>query len=315
MRAWAEMFDAFLAGWHAPGADTSPYTDADYFAHVDGKPRYDGVRDLLTARGIRLPEGDPTDPPEADTVCGLGNRKNDAFNVVLERDGVVAYPGSVALLDALRDLGMPLAVVSSSANAPAVLAAAGLADRFVTVVDGRVATAAGPARQARPRHLRARRHRVRHRAGPLGRRRGCRLRRAGGRRRCVRAGHRRRPRRRRRRAHRRRGRSRRPRPRRTSREAPPRLGRPARPQPLPRRPLAPGRVRPGPAPTSASPRPCSPSPTATSACAATPRRAATRSSTAPTSTGCTRPGRSAMPRRPTGSPAPGRPSSTHPTRS
>ena len=139
MRAWAEMFDAFLAGLDDAAADTSPYSDADYFAHVDGKPRYDGVRDLLTARGIRLPEGDPGDPPEADTVCGLGNRKNDAFNVVLERDGVVAYPGSVALLDTLRDLRMPLAVVSSSANAPAVLDAARLADRFVAVVDGRVA--------------------------------------------------------------------------------------------------------------------------------------------------------------------------------
>ena len=129
MRAWAEMFSAFLGAWHDPAADTSPYTDADYFAHVDGKPRYDGVRDLLEARGIRLPEGDPGDPPDADTVCGLGNRKNDAFNVVLERDGVTPYPGSVALLDALRAQGMPLAVVSSSANAPAVLAAAGLSDR------------------------------------------------------------------------------------------------------------------------------------------------------------------------------------------
>jgi beta-phosphoglucomutase family hydrolase len=142
MRAWAEMFGSFLAHWAGPG-DTSPYTDADYFAHVDGKPRYDGVRDLLTARGIELPDGEPTDPPAADTVCGLGNRKNDAFNVVLARDGVTAYPGSVALLDALRDLRMPVAVVSSSANAPAVLAAAGLADRFSTVVDGRVATELG----------------------------------------------------------------------------------------------------------------------------------------------------------------------------
>jgi len=138
MRAWAEMFTAFLAAWRGPG-DTSPYTDADYFAHVDGKPRYDGVRDLLRARGIPLPEGEPADPAGADTVCGLGNRKNDAFNVVLARDGVTAYPGSVALLDALRAIRMPVAVVSSSANAPAVLAAAGLADRFPTVVDGRVA--------------------------------------------------------------------------------------------------------------------------------------------------------------------------------
>ena len=97
------------------------------------------MRDFLTSRGIRLPEGDPADPPDAETVCGLGNRKNDAFNVVLERDGVDPYPGSVALLDTLRAMGMPLAVVSSSANAPAVLDAARLADRFVAVVDGRVA--------------------------------------------------------------------------------------------------------------------------------------------------------------------------------
>jgi beta-phosphoglucomutase family hydrolase len=139
MRAWAEMFDTFLESWQGPATDTSPYSDADYFAHVDGKPRYDGVRDFLVSRGIRLPEGTPDDPADAPTVCGLGNRKNDAFNAVLERDGVSPYPGSVALLDVLRDLGMPLAVVSSSANAPAVLEAAGLADRFTTVVDGRVA--------------------------------------------------------------------------------------------------------------------------------------------------------------------------------
>jgi len=136
MRAWAEMFNAFLAE-HEPGQ--APYTDADYFAHVDGKPRYDGVRDFLASRGIALPEGTPADPPDALTVCGLGNRKNDAFNAVLERDGVEAYPGSVAFLDHLRTLGTPLAVVSSSANATSVLAAAGVLDRFDTVVDGNVA--------------------------------------------------------------------------------------------------------------------------------------------------------------------------------
>lgn len=143
MRAWAEMFSAFFASHQDATADTSPYTDADYFAHVDGKPRYAGVRDLLTSRGISLPEGTPEDQPSAQTVCGLGNRKNQAFTMVLERDGVAPYPGSVALLDRLRGLGTPLAVVSSSANAPAVLQAAGLADRFIAVVDGRVATALG----------------------------------------------------------------------------------------------------------------------------------------------------------------------------
>ena len=130
MRAWSEMFNAWLDDQDGQ----APYTDDDYFAHVDGKPRYDGVRDFLASRGLDAPE---------DLVVELGDRKNDAFNEVLERDGVTAYPGSVALLDHLRDLDKPLAVVSSSANAPAVLDAAGLADRFVTVVSGAVAKERG----------------------------------------------------------------------------------------------------------------------------------------------------------------------------
>jgi beta-phosphoglucomutase family hydrolase len=140
MRAWAEMFGAFLAEQHP---DQAPYTDADYFAHVDGKPRYDGVADFLASRGIDLPHGSPDDAPDAQTVCGLGNRKDQAFNEVVARDGVTAYPGSVALLDHLRDLQVPLAVVSSSKNATAVLEAAGLLDRFATVVSGAVATELG----------------------------------------------------------------------------------------------------------------------------------------------------------------------------
>ena len=143
MRAWDEMFNDFLAGYRGQVTDRSPYTDADYFAHVDGKPRYDGVRDFLASRGITLPEGSADDPPSAETVAGLGNRKNDAFNAVLERDGVAAFPGTVRLLDHLRELGLPLGVVSSSANARAVLGAAGIADRFQTVVDGKVAAEQG----------------------------------------------------------------------------------------------------------------------------------------------------------------------------
>lgn len=133
MRAWSEMFNAFLESWDGEG-DTAPYTDADYYAHVDGKPRYDGVRDFLTSRGIPAPQ---------ERVVELGDRKNDAFNAVLERDGVEPYPGSVLLLDHLQALGLPLAVVSSSVNAPAVLEAAGLSDRFDTVVSGAVATELG----------------------------------------------------------------------------------------------------------------------------------------------------------------------------
>jgi beta-phosphoglucomutase family hydrolase len=139
-RAWASMFNAFLATRTEP---TAAYTDADYFAYIDGKPRYDGVRDFLASRGIQLPHGTPADDPSELTVCGLGNRKNDVFNEVLETEGVVAFPGSIALLDHLATLGMPLAIVSSSKNATNVLRAAGLTERFGTIVDGLVAVEVG----------------------------------------------------------------------------------------------------------------------------------------------------------------------------
>jgi len=134
MHAWAELFGPFL---EAHGA--APYTDGDYFAHIDGKPRYEGVAALLEDRGIDLPPGEPSDGPDLETVCGLGNRKNALFGEVLRRDGVAPYPGSVDLLDALDRRGTALALVSSSANAPEVLRAAGLVHRFRTVVDGAVA--------------------------------------------------------------------------------------------------------------------------------------------------------------------------------
>ena len=134
MHAWAEMFTEFLAD-----REVAPYSEQDYFAHVDGKPRYEGVAALLASRGIDLPYGEPDDTPETLSVCGLGNRKNALFGTVLARDGVAAYPGSVQLLDALDERGTRMAIVSSSANAPDVLRAAGLLDRFETVVDGAVA--------------------------------------------------------------------------------------------------------------------------------------------------------------------------------
>jgi beta-phosphoglucomutase family hydrolase len=146
MRAWDEMFNRFLA----ERGGQQPYTDADYFAHVDGKPRYDGVRDMLATRDITLPEGSPDDPPEAETICGLGNRKNTLFSAILETDGVQPYPGSVHALDRLRERSVPVAVVSSSRNAPAVLAAAGLRERFDVVVDGAVAAADGLAGKPAP---------------------------------------------------------------------------------------------------------------------------------------------------------------------
>ena len=138
MHAWARLFRPFLEQHGA-----TPYSDDDYFAYIDGKPRYDGVRSLLESRGIVVPEGEVTDPPALDTVHGLGNRKNEAFNATLAEEGVTPYPASVAFLDAVERAGAKVAVVSSSKNAPSVLAAAGLADRFDVVVDGAVAARDG----------------------------------------------------------------------------------------------------------------------------------------------------------------------------
>lgn len=135
MRAWEEMFSEFLA---AHGV-AEPYTDADYFAYVDGKPRYDGVRSFLASRAIVLPEGEPADAPDAETVCGLGNRKNEVFNEVLERDGIAPYPGTLRLMETLDELGIAKAIVSSSKNARTVLTAAGLLEEFPVIVDGLVA--------------------------------------------------------------------------------------------------------------------------------------------------------------------------------
>src|SRR5690606_40595500 len=102
MRAWARMFEDVLASRGV----SEPYTDADYFAHVDGRPRYDGVRELLASRRIVLPEGEDSDPRDQplgeETVRGLGNRKNDQVLALLRGEGIAPYPGSVAYLDALR---------------------------------------------------------------------------------------------------------------------------------------------------------------------------------------------------------------------
>src|SRR4051794_34099201 len=133
MRAWRELFVDFLT---KRGLVDQPYVEQDYFDHIDGKPRYDGVRSMLASRGVTLAEGDPADGSDVETVCGLGNRKNAFFSAVLADDGVDPYPGSVALLDFLAERGTKLAVVSSSRNAPAVLEAAGLAERFEVVVHG-----------------------------------------------------------------------------------------------------------------------------------------------------------------------------------
>jgi beta-phosphoglucomutase family hydrolase len=136
--AWKEMFDTFLRERAArTGEAFAPFDPVtDYTHYVDGKPRYDGVRSFLASRGIELPEGDPSDPPSAETVCGLGNRKNELVLALLKRDGVQVYEGSVRYVRAVRDAGLHRAVVSASANCRDVLEAAGIENLFEIRIDG-----------------------------------------------------------------------------------------------------------------------------------------------------------------------------------
>jgi beta-phosphoglucomutase family hydrolase len=139
--AWKQMFDEYLRDRAArTGEDYVPFDAGhDYNEYVDGKPRYDGVRSFLQSRGIELPQGSPDDRPSAETVDGLGNRKNELVLELIERDGVEAYEGSVRYVRAARDAGLRRAVVSSSTNCRDVLEAAGMLDLFEEVVDGNVA--------------------------------------------------------------------------------------------------------------------------------------------------------------------------------
>jgi beta-phosphoglucomutase family hydrolase len=139
--AWKEMFDGFLrARAEKVGERFRPFDPvSDYDEYVDGKPRYDGVRSFLTARGIDLPQGEESDPPAAATVHGLGNQKNEIVLRMIHDQGVEAYDGSVRYVRAARDAGLKRAVVSSSANCREVLVAAGIEDLFQQRIDGLVA--------------------------------------------------------------------------------------------------------------------------------------------------------------------------------
>jgi beta-phosphoglucomutase family hydrolase len=138
--AWKEMFDAYLRDRAArTGEPMVPFEQADYDAYVDGKPRFDGVQSFLESRGIDLPAGSHDDPPEAETIGGLGNRKNALVLNLIHTRGVKPYEGSVRYLHAVIDAGLKRAVVSSSTNCRDVLAAAGLEGLFDTIIDGHVA--------------------------------------------------------------------------------------------------------------------------------------------------------------------------------
>jgi beta-phosphoglucomutase family hydrolase len=132
-RAWKETFDAFL---REHGDDTPFDIERDYGQYVDGKPRENGVRDFLASRGIQLPDGGPDDPPEAETVYGVGKRKNKLVLRLIDEQGVDVYEGSLRLVRAARDAGKKTAVVSSSANTQHVLESVGITDLFDARVDG-----------------------------------------------------------------------------------------------------------------------------------------------------------------------------------
>ncbi|MGY1690513.1 HAD family hydrolase [Geodermatophilus sp. SYSU D01105] len=136
MAAWKRTFDEFL---HRRDPAAPEFTQDDYNRYVDGKPRLDGVRDFLASRGITLPEGTPDDPPDAETVHGVGLRKNDLVLAELAEHGVDVYPGSVRYLRAVKDAGLLTAVVTASRNGGDVVSAGGFADLVDTRVDGVVA--------------------------------------------------------------------------------------------------------------------------------------------------------------------------------
>jgi beta-phosphoglucomutase family hydrolase len=138
--AWKEMFDAFLkARAEREGKEFKPFDKhEDYDKYVDGKPRSDGVRSFFESRGIHLPEGSPEDPEDAETIAGLGNRKNTLVLKLIEEQGVQPYEGSVRYVKAAIEAGLRRAVVSSSTNCEAVLKAAGIEDLFEKVIDGHV---------------------------------------------------------------------------------------------------------------------------------------------------------------------------------
>ncbi len=134
--AWKSLFDDFLKD-RSEGRGFRPFrVPEDYLAHVDGEPRYDGVRDFLRARGIVLPEGSPSDPADRITVRSLGDRKDALFKAVLEEQGVRVFDGSISLIEALRQRGLATACVSSSKNCRPVLARCGLLEMFDTIIDG-----------------------------------------------------------------------------------------------------------------------------------------------------------------------------------
>jgi beta-phosphoglucomutase family hydrolase len=135
MAAWKQLFDEYLSD-RASGGPFVPFTHDDYIAYVDGKLRYDGVQSFLDSRGIELPLGDPEDGPETETICGLGNRKNQMFHRVLKDQGAAVFPTTVAWIQRLRSETIKIGCVSSSANCRPILKSVDLLHLFDHIIDG-----------------------------------------------------------------------------------------------------------------------------------------------------------------------------------
>jgi beta-phosphoglucomutase family hydrolase len=150
--AWKKMFDDFLRQRAAAtGTEFVPFDQVrEYDQYVDGRPRLDGTRSFLRSRGIELPEGDPSDPPTADTINGLSKRKNALVLEMIDTQGVEVYDGSVRYIRRVRDAGLRTAVVSSSANTVQVLNVAGIAGLFDARIDGVIAKERGLAGKPAP---------------------------------------------------------------------------------------------------------------------------------------------------------------------
>lgn len=143
--AWKQMFDEYLQTLEARTGERFGRFDReeDYLQYVDGKPRYEGVKSFLESRGIQLDQGSVGDPPERETVCGLGNRKNQLYRQFLEKGEITVYPEAANFIRRLRSRGVKTAIVSSSKNCKQVLELAGLSDLFDTRVDGEVSELRG----------------------------------------------------------------------------------------------------------------------------------------------------------------------------
>jgi HAD superfamily hydrolase (TIGR01509 family) len=144
-RAWKKMFDEYLEEWSARhNKEQAPFDmDTDYPIYVDGKPRYQGAQCFFESRGIELPFGDPSDPPRMETVCGLGNRKNEFYRELVEIDGVGIFDPTVEFIKDLRQRGFKIGLMSSSKNTRDIIRIAGLVELFDEVVDGLTAEQEG----------------------------------------------------------------------------------------------------------------------------------------------------------------------------